>query len=292
MKYSIAKDITLFQFLLENYPQSPKTRLKKWMQNGLIQYNGKVVSQANCQLKKGGIVEFDKGLGNVQKRNESFPFPILYEDDYLLAIDKPVGLSSVNTGIENTPNVHKLIINFYREQKSNRSRIYIVHRIDKEVSGVLLFAKTEKAMNEIKNTWGKNEKTYMALVEGVPEDSEGIIESWLKENSSMVVYSTQEHENAKLAITHFKILEKFEKHSLLEVKLETGSKNQIRVHLSDIGCPIVGDRKYGSKDKFNRRVRLHACKLEITHPENQKRIIIESPLPKGFLTLNDENEKY
>jgi 23S rRNA pseudouridine1911/1915/1917 synthase len=291
MIYKIEKDIALLEFLQNNYAQSPKTRLKKWIQNGLVKYNGKVVSRANFILKKDAVLEIDKGMGTIQKNSENFPFPILVEDEYILAIDKPVGIASVNTGIENTPNVHKVISSYYKSIRQ-KQQVYIVHRIDKEVSGVLLFAKTEEAMNIIKDNWGKNEKIYVALVEGSPEQPEGTIQSWLKENANMVVYSTHEEEGAKFASTNYKVIKTLEKYSLIEVKLETGRKNQIRVHLSDIGCPIVGDTKYGSKDKYNRRVRLHAKRLELTHPINGKRIKIESPLPGNFLTLKNENEKY
>jgi 23S rRNA-/tRNA-specific pseudouridylate synthase len=171
-------------------------------------------------------------------------------------------------------------------------RAYVVHRLDKEVSGILLFAKSDIAMNALKDNWKQTDKHYYAFVESVPSKPEGTIKSWLIEDKSLKMHSVNEREGAKLAITNYKTTRIIGNYALLDVKIETGRKNQIRVHLSDIGCPIVGDRKYSAKADYVRRVRLHAYFLSFPHPVNGKMITVKSPIPKGFLTLKAKDEHY
>jgi 23S rRNA pseudouridine1911/1915/1917 synthase len=290
MRISVKESITLFDFLQKNYPQTPKTRLKKWLQNGLVKYNGKVTTLYSQLLKTDGIVEIETHSGDKQMERLELPFTVLFEDQYFVAIDKPAGIASVS--VDNSPNVYKIVTLCLKKQSKGAVKAYVLHRLDKEVSGVLLFAKSEKIMTAIKDAWQENEKYYYALVEGAPKEPQGTIESWLRENNRMMVYSSSEPKDAKYAITHYRTLKTFDSTTLLEVELETGRKNQIRVHLSDIGCPIVGDWKYGAKKDFIRRVRLHAYSLSFTHPETKERIKIESPLPKDFLVLKNHNESY
>jgi 23S rRNA pseudouridine1911/1915/1917 synthase len=205
-------------------------------------------------------------------------------------VEKPAGISSV--GDLDTPNIFKMVAAYLKEKSKGKLSVFVVHRLDKEVSGVLLFAKTFQVMNAIKDNWSENIKIYNALVEGSPKEQEGEIRSWLKENSQMLVYSTNEQADAKFAITHYRVLNKIKDYTLVEVRLETGRKNQIRVHLSDIGCPIVGDRKYGASDDFKRRIRLHACSLSLKHPINGLQLKIESSLPKSFLVIKQQDENY
>ena len=147
-------------------------------------------------------------------------------------------------------------------------------------------------METLKNMWDQTEKHYFAFVEGTPEKPEGTIRSWLREDKEMKMKSVSEQPGAKLAITHYKTLKNAGNNTLLDIVTETGRKNQIRVHLSDIGCPIVGDRKYGASSEFVRRVRLHASSLRFPHPVSGKEILVESPLPHEFLVLKPKDEKY
>jgi 23S rRNA pseudouridine1911/1915/1917 synthase len=168
----------------------------------------------------------------------------------------------------------------------------VVHRLDKEVSGIVLFAKSEEIQQKIKEKWKETEKDYYALVEGKPKENEGKISNWLMETSTQKMYITQQSGDAKLAITDYKTLKKFPAHTLLEIRIETGRKNQIRVQLAGIGCPVAGDRKYGSQDPFKRQIRLHAFHFAFHHPVSGEYLKIESPLPKGFLKLMEKDEKY
>jgi 23S rRNA pseudouridine1911/1915/1917 synthase len=147
-------------------------------------------------------------------------------------------------------------------------------------------------MDSIKDKWDETEKHYFALVEGIPEKQEGTVRSWLIEDDAMKMRSVPEKPGAKYAITHYKTIRHLVNNALLDVKTETGRKNQIRAHLSDIGCPIVGDRKYGASTDFIRRVRLHACSISFPHPVTGEIITVESPMPTGFLSLKAADENY
>ncbi len=289
LKTTVQKDCTLMEILQEFYPQSPRTRIKKILQHDHVICNGNVVTLHSFRLKPGDVVEV-KGSSVVPTRAVP-PFSVLYEDQDVIVVEKPVGIST--SSVDNSPNVYNILSQYLKDQSKGRIKAYVVHRLDKEVSGVLLFAKSEKAMNTIKDNWKETNKLYFALVEGGPENQEGTIESWLVEDKNFKVYSTRtQSEKAKFAITHYRTIKRLDKHTLLEVNIETGRKNQIRLHLSDLGCPIVGDRKYGASTDFVRRVRLHAFHLSFPHPITKDIITVESPLPKDFLILTDKNEIY
>jgi 23S rRNA pseudouridine1911/1915/1917 synthase len=289
LKTTIKNDCTLLEILQEFYPQSPRTRIKKILQHDNVMCNGKVVTLHSFRLKPGDVVEV-KGSSGTPNRAVA-PFPVLYEDQDIIVVDKPVGIST--SSVDNSPNVYNILSQYLKNQSKGRIKAYVVHRLDKEVSGVLLFAKSEKTMNIIKDNWKETEKLYFALVEGGPESPEGTIESWLVEDKNLKVHSTRmPSEKTKFAITHYRTIKRLDRHTLLEVNIETGRKNQIRVHMSDLGCPIVGDRKYGASTDFVRRVRLHAFCLSFPHPVTKEIITVESPLPKDFLVLKDRNEVY
>jgi 23S rRNA pseudouridine1911/1915/1917 synthase len=273
---------------MEQYPDSPRTRIKKLLQSGVILINNRPVTLHSYSLKPGDIVEINKY--DLKASKVSLPFPVLYEDQHIIVIDKPAGISTSST--DGSKNIQEIISEFLKKQSKGRIRSFVVHRLDKEVSGVLLFAKTHEAMETIKEKWEETEKKYYALVEGIPEQPEGTIKSWLIEDKSQKVHSTRETANAKFSITNYKSVKQEGKNTLLDISTETGRKNQIRVHLSDIGCPIVGDRKYGASDEFVRRVRLHAYSLSFPHPVTGKRIIVNSRLPKGFLSVKAKDENY
>jgi 23S rRNA pseudouridine1911/1915/1917 synthase len=279
---------TLLEFLLEQYPDSPRTRIKKLLQSGTVRVNNKPTSLHSFSLKPGDSVDFSMRTGIATKAR--LPFPVLYEDQSVIVIDKPAGIAT--SSIDGSANVQWTISEHLKDMSKGTVRTYVVHRLDKEVSGVLLLAKSEMAMDTIKDKWEETEKHYFALVEKIPENPEGTIKSWLIEDNAMKMRSVTERADAKLAITHYRTIRNIDNYALLDIKTETGRKNQIRVHLSDIGCPIAGDRKYGASTDFIRRVRLHACSISFPHPLTGEMITVESPLPKGFLSLKAEDEHY
>jgi 23S rRNA pseudouridine1911/1915/1917 synthase len=276
------------EFLLEQYPDSPRTRIKKLLQSGVIRINNKPVTLNSYPLKPEDIIEINQH--ELKAPKASLPFPVLYDDEQVIVVEKPAGIST--SSIDGSKNIQEILSEFLKKQSKGKIRSYVVHRLDKEVSGVLLFAKSHDAMETIKEKWSETEKHYYALVEGIPEKAEGTIESWLIEDRLQKVHSTYENADAKFAITNYKTIKNVNSYSLLDIKTDTGRKNQIRVHLSDIGCPIVGDRKYGASSDYVRRIRLHAYSLSFPHPVSGKRVIIESPMPKGFLSIKDEDEHY
>jgi 23S rRNA pseudouridine1911/1915/1917 synthase len=288
LKITINKPQTLLEFLIGQYPGSPRTRVKKILQSGTVMVNNKPVTLHSFPLKAGDNVEFGKKPGIGTKA--SLPFPVLYEDKEVIVIDKPAGIAT--SSIDGSSNIQLIVSEFLKQMSKGMVRTYVVHRLDKEVSGVLLFAKSESIMDIIKEKWDETEKHYFAFVEGVPEKPEGTIRSWLIEDNAMKMRSVKERPDAKLAITHYTTIKNIGEHTLLDIRTETGRKNQIRVHLSDMGCPIVGDRKYGASAEFVRRVRLHACSLRFPHPVTGKEITVESAMPEGFLVLKQKDEKY
>ncbi len=288
MKTTINKSQTLLEFLIEQYPDSPRTRIKKLLQSGAVRVNNKPVTLNSYALNPGDSVDTGQKPGIATKAG--LPFPVLYEDQHLIVIDKPAGIAT--SSIDGSSNVQFIISEFLKHASKGTVRTYVVHRLDKEVSGVLILAKSEADMDALKEKWDETEKHYLALVEGIPENEEGTIKSWLIEDNAMRMRSVAERPDAKLAITHYKTVRLVDKYTLLDISTETGRKNQIRVHLSDMGWPIVGDRKYGAAAEFSRRVRLHACSISFPHPVTGKVIFIESPMPDGFLTLKPKDEKY
>lgn len=258
------------------------------MQSGSVKVNDKPVTLHSHTLKQGDTVEFNTHPGIATKA--SLPFPVLYEDKQVIVIDKPAGIAT--SSIDGSASVQWIVSEFLKNLSKGNIRTWVVHRLDKEVSGVLILAKSENAMNTLKDKWEETEKHYLAYVEGIPEDPEGTIRSWLVEDNAMKMHSVKETPGAKLAITHYKIIRLMNNYSLLDVITDTGRKNQIRVHLSDIGCPIVGDRKYGASADFIRRIRLHACSISFPQPVSGKIITVESPMPDGFLSLKAKDEDY
>jgi 23S rRNA pseudouridine1911/1915/1917 synthase len=288
LKTIINKSQTLFEFLLERHPDSPRTRVKKLLQGGTVRVNNKPVTLHSHPLIPGDTVEFGEKAGIATKA--SLPFTVLYEDQHVIVIDKPAGINT--SSVDGSSSVQWIMSEFLKNVSKGIVRTYVVHRLDKEVSGVLLLAKSEKVMDTIKDKWEETEKHYYALVEGAPENPEGTISSWLKEDGAMKMHSVKEIPDAKLAITHYKTIKTLNNYTLLDIRTETGRKNQIRVHLSDLGCPIVGDRKYGASSDFLRRVRLHACSISFPDPVKGNIITVESPMPDGFLSLKPKDEKY
>lgn len=288
MKTTVNKSFTLIEFLAEQYPDSPRTRIKKILQSGVIRINSKPVTLHSYPLKPGDVVEINHH--EIKASKVSVPFPILFDDPSVIVIEKPAGISTSST--DGSKNVQEILTEFLKKQTNGKVRSYVVHRLDKEVSGILLFAKTHDIMEAIKEKWEETEKHYYALVEGVPKKPDDTIQSWLIEDKSQKVHSTSERPNAKFSITNYKTIKPVNNYTLLDIKTDTGRKNQIRVHLSDIGCPIVGDRKYGASDDYIRRIRLHAYSLSFPHPVTGKTVTIQSPMPQGFLSVKDRNEHY
>ena len=211
---------------------------------------------------------------------------VLYEDKDILVVDKPVGLLTVATEREKSRTAHSVLTDYIRTGCGRcRKRLFVVHRLDRDTSGTLIFAKSQEAMLRLKAQWKQTEKKYLAVVHGKCEKSSEVITTYLAEDKNYNVYSTSDSIKGKLSRTAYKVLRMTRRFSLLEVVLLTGRKNQIRVHLAGIGHPIVGDTKYGNEDESQPRMALHARSISFKHPFSGMPLTIESKVPEFFITL-------
>ncbi len=219
-------------------------------------------------------------------RSLSKGLAVLYEDKDILVVDKPEGLLTVATERERSRTAHSLLTDYIRTGCGrSRKRLFVVHRLDRDTSGVLIFAKSEEAMLRLKDQWKGTEKRYLAVVHGRCEKSSDNITSYLAEDKAYNVYSTSDSTKGRLSRTAYTVLRETKGLSLLEVTLLTGRKNQIRVHLAGIGHPIVGDTKYGKEDDSQPRMALHARTISFTHPFSGERLTFEAEVPAFFTKL-------
>lgn len=279
MKELIVKEEKeLYTYLRENVSGS-KNNIKSFLSHELVTVNGKVVTKYNYLLHvndkvKIGASKIDSFIGKVN---------IIYEDDSFLVVDKPSGMLTIATEEDKDSNNNLYsVLSKYVKKKNSNSKIFVVHRLDKDTSGVLLFAKNEKLKDLLQDDWNNiATRIYYSVVYGNTKE-EGTIKSYLKEDNNLVSYSS---DTGKLAITCYKKIQSNEDYSLLEILIKTGRRNQIRVQLKEIGHPIVGDSKYGHKDKNHKRMMLHAAKLIIINPVNKKKMVFESKLDRSFYEI-------
>lgn len=274
MKYTVTAPMTLIEALAELSPESSKTTLRSWLKEGRVTVDGELAKLAAVLVREGQEV----ALGT-RPRFIKGGIRILFEDRHLVVIEKPAGLLSVATNFETTDTAHAILKNHYHPK-----RVFVVHRLDQDTSGVMLFALTEEARDALKTTFEEHniERAYTALVEGYVKPPTGTWQSYVYEDEAYVVHSTSDTEKGRLAITHYKVLSANKRYSTLILNLETGRKNQIRVHCQDAGCPIVGDKKYGAKTNPLKRLCLHAHLLAFTHPITKQQMRFDSAAPDTF----------
>ncbi|MBA7550141.1 putative RNA pseudouridine synthase [subsurface metagenome] len=230
--------------------------------------------------------ESQKQFKRPPKRYQPKGLSILYEDRDILVVDKVSGLLTVSSEKVKDNTAYFLLNEYVRKgNQKSRNRVFIVHRLDRDASGVIVFAKNEKARRFLQEEWQGFEKKYYALVHGTMPDKESVITSYLAENNIHRMYSVADPQKGKLAKTGYKVLKVSAKYSLLEIDLLTGRKNQIRVHLADKGCPVAGDKKYGVKEKGITRLTLHAASLTIVHPFSKEKMIFTTKVPAYFESL-------
>ncbi len=211
---------------------------------------------------------------------------LLHEDAHILVVNKPAGLLSMGTDANKTRTVYAVLTDYVRKgDRKSRKRIFIVHRLDRDTSGILVFAKSGEMKRRLQDGWQDVEKRYLAVVEGVPKKPSGMEACYLAENSAHIVYATSDRGIGKLARTVWRVLESHGNRSLLELQLLTGRKHQIRVHLSDMGHPILGDRVYGHHRDARRGLALHAFSLSFMHPDSGERVTFEANAPDALMQL-------
>jgi len=262
-----------------------RTKIKQLLKYRAVAVNEQAVTSLSHPVLNGDIVSVSK------EKQEPVKAPplgirIAYEDGALIVIEKPAGLLTIASETEKVKTAYYQLNEFLKQRSSGeRERIYIVHRLDRDTSGLLVFAKSEAAKLTLQGSWKTAEKRYYAIVEGTPVKKTGEIESNLSETKSLKVYSGRESDRAKYAKTKYLVLRSSRGYALLDILLETGRKNQIRVHLADIGHPVAGDKKYGARTDPFKRLGLHACLLSFNHPATGQRMLFESAMPDRFNML-------
>ena len=283
----------LMSFLLSKLGGMTRTSVKQLLSQRRVTVNAGIQTRHDTPVKPGDMVQINQGRGNVELRHPKLR--VIYEDNALIVVEKKNGLLTVPYNPKSSEMTAYSILKDYVRKQSNRNTVHVVHRLDRETSGVLVFAKSAELQEYMRTYWKQlvTRRTYVALVEGHLEKKEGTITSWLTEdNQTAMVYSSDKDNGGQKAITNYKVLkattigegDQEMNISLVELNLETGRTNQIRVHMQSIGHPIIGDRKYGHGNEYSPidRLCLHARTLEFIHPMTEKKVRFEAPLPKEF----------
>lgn len=272
----------LLEYLIKNVKMS-RNKLKDTLQGRGIKVGGKTITQFDYQLHRGDKIAISKS-----KRNDTFKskwVKIVYEDRYLIVIEKMPGILSM-AGAHTTLNV-KSVLDDYFQRTRQKCRAHTVHRLDRDTSGLMVYAKDMETEQILEHNWHDIvfDRRYVAVVSGEMEEDNGTVANWLKDNKAYITYSSPVDNGGKYAVTHYHTLDRTTEHSLVEYKLETGRKNQIRVHTADLGHPVCGDVKYGNGDDPLHRLCLHAYMLCFYHPVTREPMEFTTPIPVAFRKL-------
>lgn len=282
--YNVTKHSTLLDFLINQIPGSNRTKAKKMLAMKMVYINQVLTTQFDTLLMPGQVVQISQ-KGNPHALTSKY-VRIVYEDEFIIVIDKIEGIVSVPMPGTREMSV-KDILNDYVKRKNKRFSVHTVHRLDRGTSGLLIFAKRRNIQQELVNHWHDYifDRRYIAVVEGEMEEQKGTVTSWLSENQRYVIRSSPIDNGGKYAVTHFATRKANQSFSLVELKLETGRTNQIRVHMSELKHPVAGDEKYGAKKDNVKRLCLHAYKLQFYHPVTKQLMKFETKVPDYFLAL-------
>ena len=281
LKFTVKSNIELMQFISASLPGKSRNNIKFLLKEKLVAVDGTVQTQFNFPLKAGQVMTIlaekiipEKPMVGVE---------IVFEDQAVIVINKKAGLLTMGSEKERTRTAYAMLTS-HVQKENPKNRIFIVHRLDRETSGLLVFAKTEKVKKTLQESWNDTivERTYVALVEGEVRKDKDTITSYLKESKALIVHSSQNETYGQKAITHYEVIQRKKGSTLLKVNLETGRKNQIRVHMQDIKHPIAGDKKYGAKTNPLGRLGLHAKVLAFHHPVSGEIMRFDSSIPKKF----------
>jgi len=280
--YAVAEESNLIDFLLHTLPMSAN-KVKDTLKGRGIKVDGRTVTRHDYALKPGMKVSVSRS-----KRQDMFKsrfVKVVYEDRWLVVVEKNIGILSMAAG-HSSLNV-KSVLDDYFQRTRQKCRAHVVHRLDRDTSGLMVYAKDIDTEQMFEHDWHEivYDRRYVAVVSGEMEDDEGTVANWLKDNKAYVTYSSPVDNGGKYAVTHFHTLSRTVRHSLVEFKLDTGRKNQIRVHTADMGHPVCGDPKYGNGDDPIHRLCLHAYRLCFTHPRTGEPMEFETPVPAAFNRL-------
>lgn len=284
LTFEIIGEMELLPFLLEALQSKGRNSVKSILSRGQVSINNIVSTQHNEVLNPGDIVSILKNQP-AKRKDRLIGLEIMYEDNHVIVINKSAGLLSVSTNKGKELTAHGELMKYVRD-KNKQNRVYVVHRLDRDTSGVMMFAKNKSIQEKLQNAWDEmvTARTYVALVHGKVKQEKGYVSSWLKENKAFHMYSTQNKNDGLYAMTLYNVIRKNRDYSLLQVELKTGRKNQIRVHMQDMGHPVVGDKKYGGRGNPIKRLGLHAQALEFMHPVKKEKMTFEVQTPPIFYT--------
>ncbi|MDY5471427.1 MAG: RluA family pseudouridine synthase [Prevotella sp.] len=279
---TVKENAPLLEYLINNVSES-RSKLKATLQGRGIAVNGRMVTQFDYQLKAG-----DKIIISRHKKQNQFKsryVKIVYEDRWLVVVEKNIGILSMAAG-HSSLNVKSVLDDYFLKSRQ-KCRAHVVHRLDRDTSGLMVYAKDIETEQILEHNWHQivYDRRYVAVVSGEMEQNSGTIANWLKDNKAYITYSSPTDNGGKYAVTHFQVLNRTTEHSLVEYKLETGRKNQIRVHSADMGHPVCGDVKYGNGDDPLHRLCLHAYILCFTHPVTGEPMEFSTPIPTAFRSL-------
>lgn len=284
---SVTESTPLLPFLFAQWPEAKRNTVKQWLRFGAVNVNERIVTQHDYVLQPGDIVQ----IRTQKAPSTTVPLPmglsVAYEDSELLVVLKPTHLLTVATESERDKTAFRIMTEYLRAGSGPaQDRLWIVHRLDRETSGLLVFAKSEEVKIWLQKNWKRMEKRYQAIVEGHLPRTAGTLTGHLDESQPHRVFAAMSPTlTTREAITHYRVLGTDRKRSLLELTLETGRRHQIRVQLAAAGCPIVGDKRYEAKSNPIKRIALHATSLKLLHPHDERELVLQSPLPKEMSQL-------
>jgi len=283
--YLVKEPMELMEFLAAKMPDASRTKLKSLLSKRVVYVDNVITTQFDFALKPGMKIQISKDKGRKEFNNRLLK--IVYEDAFIIVIEKKEGLLSVNTERQKERTAYT-ILNEYVQRSGKHHRVYVVHRLDRDTSGIMMFAKDEKTQHTLREYWHDivTDRRYVAVVEGEMEKDHGTVTSWLTDRT-LYVSSSQYDDGGSKSITHYHTIKRANGYSLMELDLETGRKNQIRVHMQDLGHPIIGDGRYGGEGVPNPigRLALHAFKLCFYHPVTNELMEFETPYPPNFKKL-------
>lgn len=276
-KYIVNENNELYTYLRNTLTTMSKNNIKSLLKNGNIYVNNKIITKHNYLVKENDIISIGTSI-----KTEETNLKIIYEDDNIIVIDKPSKLLTISNKNEKEDTLYRKVSDYLKKQNK---KVFIIHRLDYDTSGIIMFAKNQKIQKLYQDNWNElaKEREYTAIVEGITNDK-GHIESYLKQTKTLLVYSSK-NKDGYFSITDYKKITNNNKYSLLKIYISTGRRNQIRCHMHDISHPIAGDTRYNSKTNPLNRLCLHASTLKIINPLNNQLMVFESPMPEEFNKL-------
>ncbi|MFO0912735.1 MAG: RluA family pseudouridine synthase [Pirellulales bacterium] len=286
MTHLVEQPVELLEYLSQQYPTAKKTTLRQWLKFGSVHVNNRRVTHTRHPLQPGDEVSICSKEEARAASKIARGLEIVYEDDALIVIDKPANLLSMASDAERQKTAYAMLTDYVRRgQAHSPHRIWIVHRLDKETSGLMVFAKSEAAKVALQDNWAHATKKYLAVVSGQPATDEGTLRSHLDESDRYLVRSAPPSDRTREAITHYRVVRRGRYRALLECTLITGRRHQIRVQLADVKLTVVGDQRYQKRKDHVRRLALHSSYLEFDHPETGERLSFHSHLPGELARL-------